>query len=379
MKKIIPFLVAGIFTDAAAQESSFSVFPQTFLRISGHKEVSRLLPTQLLIPASLIYNQGAKSAEDFCQQILEQITVGNLTGSWDKLSHEVKLEIIFYKIIRWATNDIGYSSSNNSFYFPAPSAESMEKFYEPLSKIFERGFRRRHNSRAILIRQCHTMLKTFKENSNLMALTGSQPKVHFSIHTKEEDGQNSALPKIRGNSLLQQRNKFNRALKKLSIKRLIKFGFDAPTLEHIHEEMDYLCDLYFFIKLAQRNGYQSPLIRFPLDHTDTTVNNGLTTTQQVLADLSFTLDKSQLAQWEPIFHRISEWATNRLASRGVSDPTTTEYIDEMGKLLKLYTFITRRGVEQLRVPSGSTLYSTIFSGMKAWEDIFNQALESLRK
>ncbi|MBW8308614.1 MAG: hypothetical protein K0M45_03065 [Candidatus Paracaedibacteraceae bacterium] len=379
MKKLIPFLVAGIFTDAAAQESSFSVFPKTYIRISGSQELRRPLPTQVLIPTALIYNQGAKSAEDFCQQILEQITVGNLTGSWDKLSQEVKLEIIFYKIIRWATNDIGYPSSNNSFYFPAPSAESMENFYEPLSKILARGFRRGHGSRAILIRQCHTMLKTFKEESNLIALTSSQPKVHFSIHTKEDDGQNSVIPKMRENSLLQQRTKFNRTLKKLSIKRLIKFGFAAPTLEHIHEEMDYLCNLYFFIKLAQRRGYQSPFTRFTLDHTDTTVNNGLTPTQQVLADLSFTLDKSQLTQWEPIFHRISDWANNRLASRGVSDPTTAEYIDEMGKLLKLYTFITRRGVEQMRVPSGSTLYSTIFSGMKAWEEIFNQALESLRK
>ncbi|AIK96508.1 hypothetical protein ID47_06765 [Candidatus Paracaedibacter acanthamoebae] len=379
--------MVGIFIDATAQDASFSfshkTYPRSSLKTTPRHEVVQPLSSCPLIPAPIFQHQTAKSPEDFCQTIIDQAKGGKLASIWHSLSLTVQQEIIFYKLIRWAAKDIGLPSSTHDIYFPGLSEESLRNFYIPLNKLLTKGFRKDHSSRSILAQEFNRSIRTFKNKLICGGLNDShQSKVHFSDNERDSNWPKRGLRKIRGNLQLHQLIQFNRSLSKLSSNRLKESGFSHSTEEQIQDETDYLYNLLFFIKLVHHNDYQSASLNLTAGNQASPfvpylLRYGLTTAQQILLDPSFNLDLFQMAKWESIFSMLHKWAYKRLAYHSLFDLTTEDYINEMDKLLKFYTFIMKHGANRHKLPIDPTFYTLVFAEMQEWEPLFNQAIASL--
>jgi hypothetical protein len=304
MKKLISFLMAGIFIDATAQDASFSfsqkTYPRSSLKTASRPEGLQTLSSCPLLPAPILHSHPGESPEAFCQAILDQAEDGKLSAIWPTLPLTVQQEVIFYQLICWAVKDIGLPDNTQDIYFPTLSEASLQNFYIPLDKLLIKDFRKGHWSRPILAQEFNFRIKTFKNKLIEDRLNDSHHlKVHFSDTERDSNWPKRGLCKIGKNLQLKQLIHFNRSLSKLSSNRLTEFGFSHPTEKQIQDETDYLYNLLFFIKLVHHNDYQSASLTLTAGNQASPfpyiLRYGFTTAQQILLEPSSKLDLFQIA------------------------------------------------------------------------------------
>jgi hypothetical protein len=128
--------------------------------------------------------------------------------------------------------------------------------------------------------------------------------------------------------------------------------------ESYYTMMDSSQNLSFFIKLISLD----PVI---------VKSTGLTTTQYVLLNYSLTTVE-EMDNHVHFFLQAHSWVTKNLRAKGIKDPSTLEYLEEINKVHKLY------GVILALIPTlkGNPI-EDIFSVMALWKYMFNQALDNL--